>query len=297
MIYDISHDTIFNYATAVSVSHQLLRLSPRETAQQRPLHNRVIVEPAPIMRQTRNDFFGNEITYLTVQVPHERLTIRSASRVEVQAFDAPLPDQGPTWEAVVAALDPATDRNALEASQFAFASPYVGIDDDVREFALQTFSSGKGFVAALLELTARIHREFVYEGGVTDIWTPVSEVLAKRRGVCQDFAHLEIAALRSLGLSARYMSGYLLTHPAQGKERLVGADASHAWVAAWCPDFGWLEFDPTNNVMPSDEHITLAWGRDYGDVSPTTGVIVGGGAHTVSVAVSVESIAADQTTA
>jgi transglutaminase-like putative cysteine protease len=118
----------------------------------------------------------------------------------------------------------------------------------------------------------------------------VSEVLAKRRGVCQDFAHLEIAALRSLGLPARYMSGYLLTHPPEGKERLVGADASHAWIAVWCPDFGWVEFDPTNNLMPSDEHIALAWGRDYGDVSPTTGIIVGGGAHTVSVGVSVESV-------
>jgi transglutaminase-like putative cysteine protease len=292
MIYDISHDTIFNYANAVSVSHQLLRLSPRETARQTPVHNRVIVEPAPVMRQTRNDFFGNEITYLTVQVPHERLTIRSSSRVDVQTFDATLLDDGPSWETVAAAMDPTVGKNALEASQFAFASPYVGIDDDVRDFARETFTPGKGFVAAVLELTAKIHSDFVYEGGVTDIWTPVSEVLAKRRGVCQDFAHLEIAALRSLGLPARYMSGYLLTHPAHGKERLIGADASHAWVAAWCADFGWLEFDPTNNVMPSDEHITLAWGRDYGDVSPTTGIIVGGGAHTVSVAVSVEPIAA-----
>ncbi len=289
MIYDITHDTTFNYANAVSMSHQLLRLSPRKTARQTPLHSRVIVEPAPVMRQTRNDFFGNEITYLTVQVPHEKLTIRSSSRVEVQAFDAASLDRGPAWESVVAALDPVTNRNALEASQFAFASPYVGIDAAVREFARETFTDGKGFIAAVRELTAKIHREFVYEGGVTDIWTPVSEVLANRRGVCQDFAHLEIAALRSLGLPARYMSGYLLTHPAQGKERLIGADASHAWIAAWCPDFGWLEFDPTNNVMPSDEHITLAWGRDYGDVSPTTGIIVGGGAHTVSVAVNVES--------
>jgi len=291
VIYDISHDTTFDYAQPVSVSHQLLRLSPRVSTRQKPLHNRLIVEPAPVMRKTRHDFFGNEITYLTVQVPHERLTIRSASRVEVGGVDAALLNLGPTWEEVAAVIDPPASKAALEASQFAFASPYVGIDDDVYEFAKQTFTKGKAFLPAVMELTAVIYHDFVYEGGVTDVWTPVSEVLAKRRGVCQDFAHLEIAALRSLGLPARYMSGYLLTHPVEGKERLVGADASHAWVSVWCPDFGWVEFDPTNNLMPSDEHIALAWGRDYGDVSPTTGIIVGGGAHTVTVAVNVDSVA------
>ncbi len=289
MIYDIVHDTTFEYARPVSVSHQLLRLAPRESLRQKALHNRLIVEPAPVMRKTRNDFFGNEITYMTVQTPHARLTIRSTSRVEVQRIDAALLNLGPNWEDVAAALDLPSNRAALEASQFAFASPYIDIDDDVGSFARETFTTNKAFLPAVMELTAKIYREFVYEGGVTDVWTPVSEILANRRGVCQDFAHLEIAALRSLGLPARYMSGYLLTYPAEGKERLVGADASHAWLAVWCPDFGWIEFDPTNNMMPSDEHITLAWGRDYGDVSPTTGIIVGGGAHTVKVAVSVQS--------
>jgi transglutaminase-like putative cysteine protease len=292
MIYDISHDTTFDYAQPVSVSHQLLRLAPRESSHQKPLFNRLIIEPAPVMRKTRNDFFGNEITYLTVQVPHARLAIRSASRVEVQPVDVALLNLGPCWEDVAASLDPPNNRAALEASLYAFASPYVDIDDDVTGFARETFTRNKAFLPAVMELTAKIYHEFVYEGGVTDVWTPVSEVLTKRRGVCQDFAHLEIAALRSLGLPARYMSGYLLTHPAEGKERLIGADASHAWVSVWCPDFGWVEFDPTNNVMPSDEHIALAWGRDYGDVSPTTGIIVGGGAHTVSVGVSVQ-VAAD----
>jgi transglutaminase-like putative cysteine protease len=290
VIYDITHDTTFDYAQPVSVSHQLLRLAPRESPRQKPLYSRLIVEPAPVMRNTRNDFFGNEITYLTVQVPHSRLTIRSASRVEVQPVDAALLNLGPSWEEVAAALDPPKSKAALDASQFAFASPYIDIDDDVYTFARQAFQPHQPFLTAVMDLTAKIYREFVYEGGVTDVWTPVSEVLAKRRGVCQDFAHLEIAALRSLGLPARYMSGYLLTHPAEGKERLVGADASHAWIAVWCPDFGWVEFDPTNNLMPSDEHIALAWGRDYGDVSPTTGIIVGGGAHTVAVGVSVESV-------
>jgi len=292
VIYDIRHDTTFIYAQPVSVSHQLLRLAPRESPRQQPLHSHLIVEPAPVMRKTRQDFFGNEITYLTVQVPHDRLTIRSASRVDVQPVDLGLLDLGPTWEEVAAALEPPADRAALEASQFAFESPYVDIDDDVLAFARETFSVGKPFLTAAMELTAAIFRDFQYEGGVTDIWTPVSEILERRRGVCQDFAHLEIAALRSLGLPARYVSGYLLTHSAVGGERLIGADASHAWVAVWCPSLGWVEFDPTNNLMPSDEHIVLAWGRDYGDVSPTTGIIVGGGAHTVEVGVSVEPVAA-----
>jgi transglutaminase-like putative cysteine protease len=291
VIYDISHDTTFDYAQPVSVSHQLLRLAPRESSRQKPLFSRLIVEPAPVMRKTRNDFFGNEITYLTVQVPHARLAIRSASRVEVQPVDVALLNLGPCWEDVATSLDSPNNRAALEASLYAFASPYVDIDDDVTDFARETFTRNKAFLPAVMELTAKIYHEFVYEGGVTDVWTPVSEVLTKRRGVCQDFAHLEIAALRSLGLPARYMSGYLLTHPAEGKERLIGADASHAWVSVWCPDFGWVEFDPTNNIMPSDEHIALAWGRDYGDVSPTTGIIVGGGAHTVSVGVSVQAAA------
>jgi transglutaminase-like putative cysteine protease len=291
VIYDIRHDTTFNYAQPVSVSHQLLRLAPRPTPRQQALRHQLIIEPAPSLKETRQDYFGNDTTYITVQLPHERLTVRSLSRVEVQPVDAGLLDLGPCWEDVAAALDTPADRAALEASQFAFASPYVAVDDAVDAFARQVFTPAKPLPTAAMELTSKIYREFQYEGGVTDVFTPVSEVLTRRRGVCQDFAHLEIAALRSLGLAARYMSGYLLTHAAAGRERLVGADASHAWIAVWCPPLGWIEFDPTNNLMPSDEHIVLAWGRDYGDVSPTAGIIVGGGAHTVEVAVNVEPVA------
>lgn len=291
MIYDIRHDTTFVYAQPVSVSHQLLRLAPRPTPRQQPLRHQLIIEPAPNLKETRQDYFGNDTTYITVQVPHDKLTVRSLSRVEVQPVDAGLLDLGPSWEDVAAALDTPADRAALDASQFAFASPYVAVDDAVDAFVRQVFTPAKPLPTAAMELTSRIYREFQYEGGVTDVFTPVSEVLTRQRGVCQDFAHLEIAALRSLGLAARYMSGYLLTHSAAGRERLVGADASHAWIAVWCPPLGWIEFDPTNNLMPSDEHIVLAWGRDYGDVSPTAGIIVGGGTHTVEVAVNVEPVA------
>lgn len=211
MIYDIRHDTTFVYAQPVSVSHQLLRLSPRESPRQKPISSHLIVEPAPLIRESRTDYFGNETTYITVQTPHERLIIRSTSRVDVQPVSTGLLDLGPTWEDVTRALAPPVDPAALQASQFAFASPYIDIDDDVEAFARETFSAGKPFLTGVMELTRTIFGNFKYEGGVTDVWTPVSDVLARRRGVCQDFAHLEIAALRSLGLPARYVSGYLLT--------------------------------------------------------------------------------------
>ena len=170
-----------------------------------------------------------------------------------------------------------------------FDSPYVVGNDDIHEYALQSFTPGRPILAATMDLTSRIFREFQYRGGVSDVSTPVSDVFAMRQGVCQDFAHLEIACLRSLGLAARYVSGYLLTRPPEGKEKLVGSDASHAWVSVFAGDAGWVDFDPTNNVIPGVEHITFAWGRDYGDVSPINGFIVGGGAHQVSVAVDVSS--------
>ncbi len=187
---------------------------------------------------------------------------------------------------------PPTTTPLLEAYQFAFDSPYSVANDDVRDYALAVVrrrpSRARGRDGS--------HRrgsidEFEYRGGVSDVSTPVRDVFAMRKGVCQDFAHLEIACLRSLGLAARYVSGYLLTHPPEGKEKLVGADASHAWLSVWCRSNGWVDFDPTNNVIPNVEHITIGWGRDYGDVSPINGFIVGGGAHQVAVAVDVNSAA------
>jgi transglutaminase-like putative cysteine protease len=287
VIYDIEHSTVFDYSQPVSMSHQLLHLVPRPHGRQRVLRSDLVVAPSPANQFTRRDYFGNEVTYVTVQEPHERLLVRASSRVDVAPPNLPLFDFGPTWEEAVAALRAPRVREAIAASQFSFASPYVDLPEGVREYASEVFAPGVPLLPALVELNAKIHREFRYEGGVTDVWTPVADILVRRRGVCQDFAHFGIACLRSLGLAARYVSGYLLTRPPEGRERLIGADASHAWLSAWCPHAGWIDLDPTNNVMPSDEHISLAWGRDYGDVSPTTGVIIGGGMHTVSVAVDV----------
>lgn len=290
MIYEISHVSTFDYAQPVSVSHQLLRLQPRETERQHVARSSIVIEPAPATRERRRDYFQNEVTYITVQEPHARLVVRASSTVDVERTSAPFLDFGPSWEEVARELRVPREVQAITASQFCFRSPFVQMDEGVFRYAIESFTPGARLLPALLELTARIHADFRYEGGVTDVWTPVAEVLRRRRGVCQDFAHLEIACLRSLGLAARYVSGYLLTKPPAGRERLVGADASHAWISAWCPHIGWVDVDPTNNVVPNDEHVSLAWGRDYGDVSPTNGVIVGGGAHSVAVAVDVTQL-------
>ena len=287
MNYRVNHRTAFRYSQAVSVSHQVLHLSPRSSARQRVSRAAIEFDPVPVVRDERIDFFGNTVTYVTIQEPHDELTVTSRFNVEVQPSPGPGFDLSEHWEHVAERVATPTEADAIVASQFAFASPYVTWDSEVRDFALESFVSDRPLLTSVRALTARIHRDFKYEGNVTDVWTPVQRVLADRRGVCQDFAHLEIACLRSLGLAARYVSGYLRTNPPEGKERLVGADASHAWIGVWCPDVGWVEFDPTNNVVPSDEHVTVAWGRDYGDVSPINGFIVGGGAHAVSVGVDV----------
>jgi transglutaminase-like putative cysteine protease len=222
-----------------------------------------------------------------VQEPHDRLLVHASARIDVGPRPPIAAQLSPPWEAVIRALAGARDEATLDAYQFAFDSPYITVDDDVRAYALPSFTPDRPVLDAAIDLTARIFHEFTYEGGVTDVSTPVHEVLMQRRGVCQDFAHLQIACLRSLGLPARYVSGYLMTRPPEGQQKLVGADASHAWLSVWCPALGWVDFDPTNNLIPGDEHITLAWGRDYGDVSPINGMIIGGGSHEVAVAVDV----------
>lgn len=289
MIYDIRHKTTFAYEEPVSVSHHVLHLAPRAHARQRCIDSALHVDPHTAVGDARQDYFGNPVHFLTVQHPHERLVVEARSRVEV--FGVPPLDLAASaaWEDVRAALA-VPDSSVLAAAEFVFESPYVAVSEDVHDYARQSFPSGRPLLEAAMELTSRIYGEFEYRGGVSDVSTPVQEVLAMRQGVCQDFAHLLIAAFRSMGLSARYVSGYLLTHPPEGKEKLQGADASHAWVSVWAGAVGWVDFDPTNNLIPDLEHITLAWGRDYGDVSPINGFIVGGGgAHQVLVAVDVDS--------
>lgn len=291
MIYDIRHKTTFTYEEVVSVSHHVLHLAPRRHVRQRSLEAAMLIDPAPAVDSEGKDYFGNSVYYLTVQEPHERLVVDARSRVEVLAMPAALDLAASTsWESVAEMLGGVSDEALLNSYQFAFDSPYSVADDDVHDFALQSFVPGRPILEAAMDLTTRIYEEFEYRGGVSDVSTPVRDVFRMRKGVCQDFAHLELACLRSLGLAARYVSGYLLTHPPEGKAKLVGSDASHAWISVWSPADGWVDFDPTNNVIPNVEHITVGWGRDYGDVSPINGFIVGGGAHQVAVAVDVNPV-------
>jgi transglutaminase-like putative cysteine protease len=288
MMYDIRHRTTFTYEDVVSVSHHVLHLSPRRHPRQRALETAMLIDPSPAVDSQGSDYFGNPVHYLTVQEPHDQLVVEARSRIDVQPLPASI-DLGASerWVETRESLAAAADDTMLQAFQFVFDSPYSVADEDVRDYALQSFVGDRPVLEAAMDLTSRIYAEFEYRGGVSDVSTPVRDVFDMRKGVCQDFAHLEIACLRSLGLAARYVSGYLRTRPPEGKEKLVGADASHAWLSVWCGSNGWVDFDPTNNVIPNVEHITIGWGRDYGDVSPINGFIVGGGAHQVAVAVDV----------
>lgn len=287
MILEVNHRTTYSYAHPVSISHHVLHLSPRPTPYQLCHRNAVEIVPAPSVVVDDVDYFGNPVSFVTLQESHQRLVLNAASVVEVRPPAPPDPDASPPWEAVAAELDADRSATGLDIYQYAFESPHTHARAPLADYARRVFRAGRPVLRGARDLTTLIHREFVYDSKATSVATPVDEVFARRRGVCQDFAHLEIACLRALGLAARYVSGYLMTRPPPGKPRRVGADASHAWLAVWVPGSGWVDLDPTNDMIPAEEHVTLAWGRDYGDVSPINGVIFGGGAHTVEVAVDV----------
>jgi transglutaminase-like putative cysteine protease len=292
MIYDVSHRTEIIYEQQVTEAHHVLHLMPRSFDLQKRLSANLVIEPEPSQLTVSDDYFGNVLHHLTLQEPHERLVIESSSRVMVRNRSEPLVlESSPSWEEVADWLCNA-DGIAMAAQQYVFESPQIALGRAVREFAESSLSPETPVLVLAMQLTERIFDTFEYQGGVSDVSTPVEKVLQMRRGVCQDFAHLMIAGLRSLGLAARYVSGYLLTHPPPGQTKLVGADASHAWVSIWSGDDGWVDFDPTNRLMPGVEHITVGWGRDYSDVSPTSGFIVGGGEHEVKVSVDVSPVPA-----
>jgi transglutaminase-like putative cysteine protease len=288
VIYAVSHHTRYRYSRPTSISHHVLHLAPRSSEHQRCHQSILEVTPAPASSVDDIDYFGNPITHLTVQESHTELTFHSRSLVEVSAVEPPQPDTTVPWEIAVEQL--AGDRSAqgLAILELTFASPYARASSDLASYAALAFTPGRPVFDAARDLTSRIRRDFAYQPGATSVSTPVDQVFSERRGVCQDFAHFQIATLRALGLAARYVSGYLVTRPRKGAAKLRGADASHAWLSVWLPGYGWLDLDPTNDVVPSDQHVTVAWGRDYGDVSPIMGVILGGGDHRIDVAVHVE---------
>jgi transglutaminase-like putative cysteine protease len=282
MQYDITHTTEYDYSESVSVAHHVARLKPRDLPHQECLQHELGIAPAPAVTSTHEDYFGNLVTVVAVQGAHTSLVIRARSTVTVTGRNLPPPGDTPPWET-------ATDQAALpyDAVEFVFDSTSARSQFIVKDYARASFPTGRPLLEGVLELTGRIHDEFTFDAKATTVATPLTEVFASRRGVCQDFARLEIACLRSLGIPARYVSGYMETVPPPGTPRLVGADASHAWLSVYCPGTGWIPVDPTNNLLPSDTHVTLASGRDYNDVCPIHGVILGGGAHALRVRVDV----------
>lgn len=291
--YHVLHETRYTYGSAVSLSQQLLHLVPRLSPWQTCLDFELGLEPEPSWRQRGEDAFGNPVEWLAFYQPHDSLLVRAEMEVEVVPHLPADLDQGPTREELVQRLayrsEPPLAAD-LAAKRFLFESPHVRVKHELAAYAADCFAPGQALLESARQLMEKIYTEFEFDPEATTVATPVLEVLEQKRGVCQDFAHLMIACLRAQGIPARYMSGYLLTQPPPGQPRMVGADASHAWVAVYAPGASahdWVDFDPTNNLLPDTQHITLAWGRDFNDVSPMRGVILGGGGHEPEVAVTV----------
>ena len=292
MIYRVRHTTRYAYGSTVDLASHLLHLKPRDLPGQRVLAAEIIAEPPASRLREALDHFGNHATWLFVDEPHAAFEVTGDATVDVGFAAPPEPAATLPWEEV-AALARTGGPPAWEAAEFTFASPMVRVEAAAGAYAAASFPPGRPVLAGLLELNARIRREFTYRSGVTDLSTPVAEVLRRREGVCQDFSHLMISALRALGLPARYVSGYIRTYPPPGQPRRRGTDQSHAWVGAWMgPEHGWVDLDPTNGVVVRDEHLVVGWGRDYADVSPVSGVVLGGGAHRLSIAVDLEPLEA-----
>jgi transglutaminase-like putative cysteine protease len=291
MNYRVTHTTTYQYFEPVSLCQNIAHLTPRPDPGQTCLETQLTIHPLPAVLVERIDYFGNPATFFAVQESHRDLTLTAEHHVEVSPRASPDPAQSLPWEEVCSMLHTDRSRDCLAASQFVCDSRYIRPGADLAEYARNSFAAGRPVLEAALDLTRRIHADFEYDPKSTTIATALADVFAQRRGVCQDFAHLEIACLRSLGLAARYVSGYLSTEAPPGCVPLVGADATHAWVSVFCPGLGWIDLDPTNDQIPADSHILLAWGRDYDDVSPVKGVVLGGGQHAVNVSVHVEKLA------
>lgn len=288
MKYRISHLTRYRYEGVVPIGYSRVCLAPRRSAAQEPLRTQLEINPAPAyLSQRAEDYYGNEVHYFSVQEPHSALEITAHSEVRLTPAAPADPKASLPWEQVRAQLAQAETNEMLDAYQFTFGSDSVSISDALRDYARQSFPPGIRILAGTIDLMSRIHREFTYDPTATTVTTPIAEVLAHRRGVCQDFAHVQIGCLRALGLAARYVSGYIAPRQAATGAAFVGAQASHAWLSVYSPGQGWVDVDPTNNMLPSIEHITLAWGRDYDEVAPVRGVILGGGMQQLEVNVSV----------
>lgn len=287
MRYRIQHTTTYTGTEPVSVCHNEAWLKPRVLPTQSCDKFELKITPTPSVQSERIDYFGNAVHLFSFNQGYDSLAVTAASELEVRPPTPPTA-AAPAWEIVRDRVTQDQSAAALEAYQYVFGSPRVRASADFIKYALKSFTNGRDILSASRELMQRIFEEFEFDARATTVTTPVEEVFQLRKGVCQDFAHLQIAMLRSLRLPARYVSGYLRTLPPPGKPRLIGADASHAWLSVYCgPELSWIDFDPTNNTIPTTDHITVAMGRDYSDVCPLQGVYIGGGKHALHVEVDV----------
>jgi transglutaminase-like putative cysteine protease len=290
LLYEITHTSTYDYLEDVSVSHHLLRLTPRHCSKQSRLAHELAIVPEPGTLSVHRDYFGNPTHFIGLDTPHQQLVIKSRSRVAVSPALILEPPETPAWETVRARCRLDHSGQTLEAHEFTYASPLVPNADEFADYTKASLTPKRPVLDAVTDLTRRINEDFTFDPAATTVTTPVSDVFRERRGVCQDFAHFQIACLRSHGLPARYVSGYLETDPPPGQPKLRGVDASHAWVSFFCPGIGWLDVDATNNCRPSLRHVTIGWGRDYSDVCPIRGVLVGGRKQTLRISVDVNAL-------
>jgi transglutaminase-like putative cysteine protease len=288
MRYDVRHVTVYDWGAEVPAADCRIRLEPIDRPHQRVLATRLVIEPTPDLRIAGTDFFGNRVLATAFRLPHRRLAIRASATVVVDPPPPLDPDPTPPFETIRDRVATGRGLAPTDPIQFLFPSRSIALAPNVTQWAAESFPPGRSILAGTLDLTRRIHRDFAYAPGTTDVATPLAVAFAERRGVCQDFAHVMIAGLRGLGLPAAYVGGYLRTVPPPGEKRLEGADAMHAWVEVWCGEtIGWLGFDPTNGIVAAQDHIVVAVGRDYADAAPISGVLVSAGVQALSVAVDV----------
>jgi transglutaminase-like putative cysteine protease len=289
MKYIVQHTTSYSYLEPVSLCHNIARLVPRNTREQVCNNTSIRITPEPDRINEYEDFFGNKVIYFSIEKEHWELTVNVTSEVhrtvsgqmKMQVYhNATIQDV----QKEISELK----NGSLEIKQYLFETPMTAIDEDILHYAATSFTKERSVFEATKDLTERIYKDFEYKPGHTTISTPLTELMAERKGVCQDFAHLAIACLRSVGLPARYVSGYIETLSPEGVEKLIGVDASHAWFSVYITNMGWVDFDPTNNCLVSDQHITIGWGRDYADIAPMEGIILSSGSHELTVSVDVK---------
>ncbi|WP_153797276.1 transglutaminase family protein [Foetidibacter luteolus] len=291
MNYVITHTTEYNYREPVSFCHNIARLAPRNTMRQTKQGFGIKISPQPEVINHYDDFFGNHVTYFAVQREHRKLSITVSSEVSIHSNSNYEIDlfRNTSWEEALTQMNEARPE-LFEPRQFIADTAFTTPDAEIAAYAMRSFTAGRPLFEAAQDLMRRIHHDFEFKPGFTIIATPLTVVMRERKGVCQDFAHLAIACIRAMGLPARYMSGYIETLPPEGKEKLTGVDASHAWFAVYIPGMGWAEFDPTNNQVPGDQHITIGWGRDYGDIAPLKGVLFSSSSQQLKVQVDIRRV-------